>query len=65
MSEKNIPKYNPKTAFDDSKLPINNLSTKRQLEIEKSGTPHFQEALEKLKQEKPHLFKEGSSVISK
>lgn len=42
-------KYDPKSAFDDTKLPENKLSAERMLEIEKKAKPHMNEAIKKLK----------------
>jgi hypothetical protein len=50
----------PDAAFDDRSLPVSNLSAQRIEEIEKILMPGFLEQLEKLKQEKPHLFKSHS-----
>lgn len=49
--------YDFRTAFDDSKLPVNDLSIERMEEIEKLATPLLKEAAEKLWKEQPHLFK--------
>ena len=49
--------YNFKSAFDDRSLPNNDLSAKRIEEIEKVIMPDLIESIEKLRQDKPHLFK--------
>lgn len=46
-----------KAAFDDSDLPVNNLTPERMEEIERLMMPRLKDALEKLRREKPHLFK--------
>jgi len=46
-----------KASFDDSDLPVNNLSPERMEEIETLMVPRLKEAFEKLRKEKPHLFK--------
>lgn len=45
-----------KKPFDDSDLPVSNLSAERIEEIEKIALPKLQEAFEKLRNEKPQLF---------
>jgi hypothetical protein len=54
MKEKNIIKN---ITFDDRNLPINTLSVEETERIEKIAMPLLKEALEKLRLEKPHLFK--------
>jgi hypothetical protein len=49
--------HNFKSPFDDSNLPLNDLSVERTEEIEKLVLPRLNEAFKKLHQEKPHLFK--------
>lgn len=46
-----------KAPFDDSDLPINNLTPDRMEEIEALMMPRLKDAFEKLRKEKPHLFK--------
>ena len=46
-------KYDPKSAFDDTKLPKNTLSAERQLEIEEKAKPHMDEAIKKLRKMYP------------
>jgi hypothetical protein len=58
MSEKKP--HNFKRPFNDSNLPINDLSVERTEEIEKLVIPRLTEAFKKLRQEKPHLFKSSS-----
>lgn len=55
MSEKKSHTF--KEPFDDSNLPINNLTSERMEEIEKLMLPRLTEAFKKLRKEKPHLFK--------
>jgi hypothetical protein len=55
MSARKTHKF--KRPFDDSGLPISNLSAERIEEIEKIALPRLQEAFEKLREEKLHLFK--------
>jgi hypothetical protein len=55
MSEKDTNNF--KSPFDDSDLPINDLSVERTEEIEKMVMPLLLEAAKKLRKEKPHLFK--------
>jgi len=61
MSEKEP--FDFKSAFDDRSLPINNLSAERTEEIEKILMPRLLERLEKLRKEKPHLFKSPEKPI--
>lgn len=55
MSEKKSHSF--KSAFDDRKLPINDLSVERIEEIEKILMPDLLSKLDKLRKEKPHLFR--------
>ena len=57
MSDDHSKKYDPSTAFNDHNLPENNISRERMKEIVELSKPYLKEALEKLKKEKPHLFK--------
>jgi hypothetical protein len=50
-------KRSKRLIFDDSNLPVNDLSVKRIEEIEKVAMPLLNEMLDKLSQEQPHLFK--------
>ena len=43
--------------FDGHKISVNNLTVERSEEIEKVVMPLLTEMLDKLRQEKPHLFK--------
>ena len=54
--------YNFRTAFDDRKLPTNNMTAERMLQIDKVAMPLLEEMLDKLRQEQPHLFKSPSSI---
>lgn len=55
MSEKK--KHNFKSAFDDRKLPVNDLTVERMEEIEQLIMPSIKNAIEKIRKEKPSLFK--------
>ena len=49
-----------KLNFDDSNLPVNNLTPKRIAEIEKLAMPLLDGMLEKLRQEQPELFRDNA-----
>lgn len=51
----------PILTFDDRNLPPNNISVERAEEIEQAARPLLREMLEKLRKEKPHLFRSVSS----
>jgi len=61
MSEKKP--YDFRSAFDDRALPINDLSKERIMEIEKIVLPELWQQLEKLRLEKPHLFRSPEKPI--
>jgi DNA-binding TFAR19-related protein (PDSD5 family) len=61
MSEKKPLDF--RSAFDDRSLPINTLSAERAEEIEKILMPRMLERLEKLRLEKPHLFKSPEKPV--
>lgn len=48
MPKKNT--YNPSSAFDDSKLPKNKMSLKKELELDEKAKPFLEEAKKKLKE---------------
>ena len=43
--------------FDDTMLPVNRITAERSEQIEKILMPRLEKALDKLRIEKPHLFK--------
>ena len=51
------PTYDFRSAFDDRKLPVNNMTSERMLKIDKVAMPLLEEMLDKLYLEQPQLFK--------
>lgn len=60
MSEEKAHKCKP---FDDSGLPVNSLTVERIEEIEKLVVPRLDEAFDKLRKKKPHLFKSPKNSL--
>jgi len=61
MSEKKSIDF--RSAFDDRALPISDLSAEKIEAVEKIVMPELLERLEKLRHEKPHLFRSPGKKI--